>query len=100
MRCGGTPRLHIEHVQAEIARRHQQSPAVGGEGQMLHRRFQAGRLVAKRRADRLAAGRVEEAQRRVRTGQGEPTAVGREMEARGGPITREEILEWVREGRR
>jgi len=27
-------------------------------------------------------------------------AVGREMEKRGGPITREEILEWVREGRR
>jgi prevent-host-death family protein len=27
-------------------------------------------------------------------------AIGREMVARGGPITREEILEWVREGRR
>lgn len=27
-------------------------------------------------------------------------AIGREMEARGGPITVEEILEWVREGRR
>jgi prevent-host-death family protein len=27
-------------------------------------------------------------------------AIGREMEARGGPITREEILEWVHEGRR
>jgi prevent-host-death family protein len=26
--------------------------------------------------------------------------VGREMAQRGGPITREEILEWVREGRR
>ncbi len=26
--------------------------------------------------------------------------IGREMEKRGGPITREEILEWVREGRR
>jgi prevent-host-death family protein len=30
----------------------------------------------------------------------EMQATGREMEARGGPITREEILEWVREGRR
>lgn len=30
----------------------------------------------------------------------EMQAIGREMEARGGPITREEILEWVREGRR
>ena len=27
-------------------------------------------------------------------------AIGRDMERRGGPITREEILEWVREGRR
>ena len=27
-------------------------------------------------------------------------AIGREMIARGGPITNEEILEWVREGRR
>ena len=27
-------------------------------------------------------------------------AIGREIEARGGPITREEILEWIREGRR
>jgi prevent-host-death family protein len=27
-------------------------------------------------------------------------AIGREMIARGGPITTEEILEWVREGRR
>lgn len=27
-------------------------------------------------------------------------AIGREMEARGGPITQEEILEWIREGRR
>lgn len=27
-------------------------------------------------------------------------AIGREMERRGGPITREEILDWVREGRR
>jgi prevent-host-death family protein len=27
-------------------------------------------------------------------------AVGREMQRRGGPITNEEILEWVREGRR
>ena len=27
-------------------------------------------------------------------------AIGREMEARGGPITVEEILDWVREGRR
>ena len=26
--------------------------------------------------------------------------IGREMIARGGPITNEEILEWVREGRR
>lgn len=26
--------------------------------------------------------------------------VGREMAKRGGPITREEIVEWVREGRR
>ncbi len=30
----------------------------------------------------------------------EMQAIGREMAARGGPITREEILEWVREGRR
>lgn len=30
----------------------------------------------------------------------EMQAIGREMEARGGPITREEILGWVREGRR
>ena len=27
-------------------------------------------------------------------------AIGRDMESRGGPITREEILEWVHEGRR
>ncbi|HRP29940.1 MAG TPA: type II toxin-antitoxin system prevent-host-death family antitoxin [Burkholderiaceae bacterium] len=27
-------------------------------------------------------------------------AIGREMEKRGGPITREEILEWVHEGRK
>lgn len=27
-------------------------------------------------------------------------AIGRDMAARGGPITREEILEWVSEGRR
>jgi prevent-host-death family protein len=27
-------------------------------------------------------------------------AVGREMQRRGGPITNEEVLEWVREGRR
>jgi len=27
-------------------------------------------------------------------------AIGREMVARGGPITREEILEWVHEGRK
>lgn len=27
-------------------------------------------------------------------------AIGRTMEARGGPITREEVLEWVHEGRR
>lgn len=27
-------------------------------------------------------------------------AIGREMAERGGPITREEILEWVNEGRR
>jgi prevent-host-death family protein len=27
-------------------------------------------------------------------------AIGREMIARGGPISNEEILEWVREGRR
>ena len=27
-------------------------------------------------------------------------AIGRDIAARGGPITREEILEWVREGRR
>lgn len=30
----------------------------------------------------------------------EMQAIGREMAARGGPVTREEILEWVREGRR
>jgi prevent-host-death family protein len=30
----------------------------------------------------------------------EMQAIGREMEAHGGPITRDEILEWVREGRR
>lgn len=30
----------------------------------------------------------------------EMQAIGREMAARGGPITRDEILEWVREGRR
>lgn len=30
----------------------------------------------------------------------EMQAIGREMEARGGPVTREEVLEWVREGRR
>jgi prevent-host-death family protein len=27
-------------------------------------------------------------------------AIGREMAARGGPITQEEILEWIHEGRR
>jgi prevent-host-death family protein len=27
-------------------------------------------------------------------------AIGREMAARGGPVTREEILQWVQEGRR
>ena len=27
-------------------------------------------------------------------------AIGREIESRGGPVTREEIVEWVREGRR
>jgi prevent-host-death family protein len=27
-------------------------------------------------------------------------AIGRQMIARGGPITEDEILEWVREGRR
>lgn len=27
-------------------------------------------------------------------------AIGREIESRGGPITREEILDWVHEGRR
>ena len=27
-------------------------------------------------------------------------SIGREVAERGGPITREEILEWVREGRR
>ena len=27
-------------------------------------------------------------------------AIGRDIAQRGGPITREEILEWVREGRR
>lgn len=30
----------------------------------------------------------------------EMQAIGRTMEARGGPITREEVLEWVHEGRR
>lgn len=30
----------------------------------------------------------------------EMQAIGREIEARGGPITRAEILEWIREGRR
>jgi prevent-host-death family protein len=30
----------------------------------------------------------------------EMQAIGREMAARGGPVTREEILEWVHEGRR
>lgn len=30
----------------------------------------------------------------------EMQALGREMEARGGPITREEILQWVHEGRK
>ena len=30
----------------------------------------------------------------------EMQAIGREMVRRGGPITGEEILEWVREGRR
>ena len=30
----------------------------------------------------------------------EMQAIGRAMEARGGPITREEVLEWVHEGRR
>jgi prevent-host-death family protein len=27
-------------------------------------------------------------------------AIGRDMVARGGPITRQEVLEWVHEGRR
>lgn len=27
-------------------------------------------------------------------------AIGRDMQGRGGPITREEILEWVHEGRK
>ena len=27
-------------------------------------------------------------------------AIGRDMAARGGPVTREEILQWVQEGRR
>jgi prevent-host-death family protein len=30
----------------------------------------------------------------------EAQAVGRDMQRRGGPITNEEVLEWVREGRR
>lgn len=30
----------------------------------------------------------------------EMQAIGREIEAHGGPITREEILQWIREGRR
>ncbi len=30
----------------------------------------------------------------------EMQAIGRDMQRRGGPITNEEVLEWVREGRR
>jgi prevent-host-death family protein len=40
---------------------------------------------------------VVERRRRIAA---ELQAIGREMESRGGPITREEILEWVHEGRK
>jgi len=40
---------------------------------------------------------VVERRRRIAA---ELQAIGREMEKRGGPITREEILEWVHEGRK
>ncbi|MBN8508430.1 MAG: type II toxin-antitoxin system Phd/YefM family antitoxin [Burkholderiales bacterium] len=40
---------------------------------------------------------VVERRRRIAA---ELQAIGREMEQRGGPITREEILEWVHEGRK